>query len=182
MLCLFVVASETAIRKAEGTGNQGRNGLTFASLTYKIRGTLYRIITRALLAVMGVGDGVYLAHGVAKNDPLGSFFAATPSYLPWRAVGRCACRELAALDLAAAVAPGAREATPLFGPAVGEFFTEAQVEAVPSCSASPKARACRRRSSPITASTPFASSSRVRCSPLWRSALAHQAHVPLARR
>lgn len=129
MLCLFVVASETAIRKAEGTGNQGRNGLTFASLTYKVRGTLYKIITRALLAVMGVGDGVYLAHGVAKNDPLGSFFAATPSYLPWRAVGRCACRELAALDLAAAVAPGAREATPLFGPAAGEFFTEAQVEA-----------------------------------------------------
>ena len=129
MLCLFTVLSETGMRDGEVTGPKGRNGLTFASLTWKVKGLLYKVLTAALRAVMGVGDGVYLAHGIAKNDPFGRFFAATPSFLPWRAAGRCSCRALADLEVAAAIAPSAREATPLFGPAPGEYFVIAQVEA-----------------------------------------------------
>ena len=30
------------------------------------------------------GDGVLLKHGIAKNDPFGAYFAATPSFLAWR--------------------------------------------------------------------------------------------------
>ena len=41
---------------------------------------------------------------------------------------RNACRALRALELAAAVAPEQRELTPLFGPAVGEEFTHAEIE------------------------------------------------------
>ena len=129
MLCLFTVLSETGMRDDEVTGPKGRNGLTFASLTWKVKGLLYKILTAALRATMGVGDGVYLAHGIAKNDPVGRFFAATPSFLPWRAAGRCSCRALADLEVAAAIAPSARESTPLFGPAPGEYFVIAQVEA-----------------------------------------------------
>ena len=44
MLCLFAVFSESALRKAEGTGPNGRNGLIFASLTWKVRGLLYKIL------------------------------------------------------------------------------------------------------------------------------------------
>ena len=129
MLCLFTVLSETGMRDDEVTGPKGRNGLTFSSLTWKVKGVLYKILTAALRATMGVGDGVYLAHGLAKNDPVGRFFAATPSFLPWRAGGRCSCRALADLEVAADITPSARGSTPLFGPAPGEYFVITQVEA-----------------------------------------------------
>jgi len=76
-----------------------------------------------------VGDGVLLKHGISKNDPFGAYFAATPSFLAYREGGdRCACRALAELELAAKVSPEARKTTPLFGPAVGEEFTHAQLD------------------------------------------------------
>lgn len=65
---------------------------------------------------------------IAKNDPFGAWFAATPSFLPWRATGRCACRLLAALERAAAVPAERRKSTPLFGPSLGAFFTADQVD------------------------------------------------------
>ena len=129
MFALFATQSESGERKGEMTGPQGRNGITFGSLTYKIGAALYKVLTRALYASMQLGDGVYFAHGLAKNDPMGAYFAATPSFLPWRASGRCACRMLAELDLQAAIAPEARDNTPLFGPSPGAYFTGNQVDA-----------------------------------------------------
>ena len=129
MLTLFTVNAEVGMRKDEPTGDKKRNGITFSSLTYKVKGQLYKVITAALLRVMGVGDGVYFAFSLAKNDPIGIYFTATPAFLPWRAAGRCACRALAEMDLAACIEPSARSATPLFGPTPGAFFTGSQVDA-----------------------------------------------------
>ena len=129
LFCLFLVTAETGMRKDEPTGNKGRNGITCDSLTWKIGEILYKILTRALLAMMKAGDGVYFAFGLAKNDPTGIFFTATPAFLPWRAAGRCACRSLAELVLAANIPPSLYATTPLFGPAPGEYFTGNQVDA-----------------------------------------------------
>ena len=128
-MALFMVLAESGERKDEVSGDKGRNGFTFASLTWKIGGVLYNALTPALAARLSKGDGVYLAHGLAKNDPFGAFFTATPSFLPWRAAGRCACRALCALEAAAAVPPSKRGDTPLFGPAMGKYFSAAQVDA-----------------------------------------------------
>ena len=68
-----------------------------------------------------------LKHGVAKNDPMGQYFAATPSFLAFRA-GRCACAELAKMELEANVPWAERATTPLFGPTPGEEFTHAQLD------------------------------------------------------
>ena len=129
MLCLFAVLLETGMRKDEVTGDKGRNGLSFTSCSWKIGGTVYPVLTCVLFRSMKPGDGVYLAHGVAKNDPLGIYFAATPSFLAWRAAGRCACRALAEMILGSGVGPAEYAATPLFGPEPGRFFTGAQVDA-----------------------------------------------------
>ena len=75
------------------------------------------------------GDGVLLKHGIAKNDPFGAYFAATPSFLAFRPGDeRCACRALAEMELAAQIPPEQRATTPLFGPAPGEEFTHAQLD------------------------------------------------------
>ena len=129
MFALFTTNADVGMRVEEPTGNKGVNGITFDSLTYKIKSVLYKVLTAALLAVMGEGDGVYFAFSLAKNDPIGIYYTATPAFLPWRADGRCACRALAALDLAANISPAARRTTPLFGPSPGAFFTGAQVNA-----------------------------------------------------
>ena len=70
-----------------------------------------------------------LKHGISKNDPFGTYFAATPSFLAFREGPRCACKALAALELAAGVDAAARARTPLFGPAPGEEFTHGQLDA-----------------------------------------------------
>ena len=57
-----------------------------------------------------------LKHGISKNGPFGSYFAATPSFLAYREGPRCACKALAALELAAGLDAAARARTPLFGP------------------------------------------------------------------
>ncbi len=131
MLALFATLGESGERKDEVSGDKGRNGFTFASLTWKIGGRMLNPdeITPDALAQMCEGDGVLLAHGIAKNDPVGAFFAATPSFLAWRRTGRCACRRLAELEVLAAVPVTERLATPLFGPARGQFFTAGQVDA-----------------------------------------------------
>ena len=80
---------------------------------------------------MGPGDGILLKHGVSKNDPVGRWFAATPTFLPWRAgVGRCACRSLVALVMHAGFSVPALllGATPLFGSSCGAEFTHSQVD------------------------------------------------------
>ena len=70
-----------------------------------------------------------LKHGISKNDPFGTCFAATPSFLAYREGSqRCACRALARLELAAAVEPAMRASTPLFGPAPGEEFTHHELD------------------------------------------------------
>ena len=89
------VLAEDGMRKDEVTGDKGRVGIRFSSLNWKIRGEYYKAPTRLQLASLTEGDGVLLAHGVAKNDPFAAFFAAT---LAWRASGRCACKNLAELE------------------------------------------------------------------------------------
>ena len=85
--------------------------------------------TREQLRTLREGDGVLLKHGIAKNDPFGAYFAATPSFLAWRDGDEsCACRALAELELAAQVPPERRKTTPLFGPAPGEEFTHSQLD------------------------------------------------------
>jgi hypothetical protein len=108
-----------------------RGRLTFASLVWKIDGVEVACPTPAQLNSLDEtrGDGVYLKHGVAKNDFFGHFFAATPSFLPFFLhAPRNAARALAALEIAAAVSPAERDTTPLFGPTVGAEFTHYQVE------------------------------------------------------
>ena len=52
------------------------------------------------LRTLQEGDGVLLKHGIAKNDPFGAYFAATPSFLAFRPGDeRCACRALAEMEL-----------------------------------------------------------------------------------
>ena len=70
-----------------------------------------------------------LKHGISKNDPFGSYFAATPSFLAYReGTDRCACRALARLELAAGLEGAARGRTPLFGPEPGVEFTHHQLD------------------------------------------------------
>ena len=106
MFAVFSVLAESGERKDEVPR------FTFADLTWKVGGARYKILTPALRAAMRTGDGVYYAHGVSKNDPVGAYFAATPTFLPWRASGRCACRALADLEAAAAVPMARRGSTP----------------------------------------------------------------------
>lgn len=91
-----------------------------------------RLLTVALAAALKLGDGAYIAHDVCKNDPVGAYFASTPSFLAWRPTGRCAARALATLELRAGLArsQAARKATPLFGPSVRAPFTGPQLDAV----------------------------------------------------
>ena len=119
---------EVAKENASTPFRKGR--FTFESLVWKIDGREVHNPTEVQLRTMQVGDGVWLRHGVAKNDPFGAYFGATPSFLAYRPDSeRCACRELAQLEIAAAVPPAERSATPLFGPTPGEEFTHAQLDA-----------------------------------------------------
>ena len=103
--------------------------LTFESLVWKLDGREEHYPTEMQLRTMQPGDGVWLRHGVAKNDPFGAYFGATPSFLAYRPdAERCACRELARLEIAAAVRHAERGMTPLFGPTPGEEFTHAQLD------------------------------------------------------
>ena len=118
---------EVAKAKASTPFRKGR--FTFASLRWKIDGREVASPSRAQLRSLRAGDGVWLIHGVAKNDPRGAYFAATPSFLAYRPdAERCACRELAELEIAAALAPSARATTPLFGPEPGEEFHHSQLD------------------------------------------------------
>ena len=75
---------------------------TFASLVWLIAAVELVAPTAAQLNSMAMdrGDGVYVKHGVAKNDFFGAFFAATPSFLPFSPVAaRNACRALRELEL-----------------------------------------------------------------------------------
>ena len=119
---------EVAKEKASTPFRKGR--FTFASLIWKIGGAeLRRPPTRVELQTLREGDGVLLKHGISKNDPFGSYFAATPSFLAYRpGDSRCACAALAQLELAAALPPSKRETTPLFGPSPGEEFTHSQLD------------------------------------------------------
>ena len=119
---------EVAKKSAATPFRKGR--FTFASLAWHIDGKdLLRPPTRAELLTLKPGDGVLLKHGISKNDPFGSYFAATPSFLAYReGDARCACRALARLELEANVAPARRGLTPLFGPAPGEEFTHHQLD------------------------------------------------------
>lgn len=117
------------LRQQLGRHNTRR---AFASLGFKVAGAmLCAWPTLAQLWAMGPGDGILLKHGVSKNDPVGRWFAATPTFLAWRSTGRCACRALIALiaHAGSALAEGARGSTPLFGPTCGEEFTHSQVNA-----------------------------------------------------
>ena len=119
---------EVSKKSADTPFEKGR--LTFASLVWHIGGKdLKRPPTREELLMLRPGDGVLLKHGISKNDPFGSYFAATPSFLAYReGVQRCACRALARLELAAAVPPSRRGTTPLFGPRPGDEFTHHQLD------------------------------------------------------
>ena len=107
-----------------------RGRFTFASLVWFIDGReLRRAPTREELLTLKPGDGVLLKHGISKNDPFGSYFAATPSFLAYReGTDRCACRALARLELAAGLEGAARGRTPLFGPEPGVEFTHHQLD------------------------------------------------------
>lgn len=136
LYALFCVLAESGERKDEvakaNAATPFRKGrFTFASLSFKIGGVILdRWPSRAELDSMAPGDGILLAHGVSKNDPVGQWFAATPTFLPWRTAGRCACRALARLisHPEAAVLGGRLDTTPLFGPKCGGEFTHAQVD------------------------------------------------------
>ena len=119
---------EVAKKTAATPFRKGR--FTFASLVWFIGGKeLRRAPTRTELLTLKPGDGVLLRHGISKNDPFGSYFAATPSFLAYReGSARCACRALVRLELAACVEGAARGRTPLFGPTVGEEFTHHQLD------------------------------------------------------
>ena len=119
---------EVAKKTAATPFRKGR--FTFASLVWYLDGKeLLRPPTRSELLTLRPGDGVLLKHGISKNDPFGTYFAATPSFLAYReGDARCACRALARLELAARVTPARRGLTPLFGPAPGEEFTHHQLD------------------------------------------------------
>ena len=125
MFAVFAVLAESGERKDEVPR------FTFNDLTWKVSGALHKVLTPALYARLRAGDGVYYAHGTSKNDPVGQYFAATPTFLPWRALsaGRCACRALAELEMEAKVPAGQRAATPLYGPSVGQRFSPSQLDA-----------------------------------------------------
>ena len=121
---------EVAKAKASTPFRKGR--LSLASLAFKIGGNVSSAIpSAARLRSMGPGDGLLLAHGVAKNDPFGQYFAATPTFLPWRGEGRCACRAIVNLltHPDGVIDEHLRDTTPLFGPTSGAEFTHAEVDA-----------------------------------------------------
>jgi len=131
------VLSESGERKAEIAKPTKASPIikgrfTFASLVWKIRGTEYAFPALLLLLSIGNGDGVYLKHGTAKNDFFGSFFAATPSFLPFVLNAPrnacCALRELWIAALNLGLSATLAGSTPLFGPSLGEEFTCHEVD------------------------------------------------------
>ena len=76
LFAAFAVLAESGERKDEVPR------FVFADLTWKVGGVLYKSLTLELFSRLRWGDGVYYAHGTAKNDPFGAFFAATPTFLP----------------------------------------------------------------------------------------------------
>ena len=105
-----------------------KGGFTFASLIWKIHGCKVRDPQRWQLSGLEAGDGAWLVHPATKSDGFLSAQEAAPCFLAYRlGVGRCACRELARLDIAAQVSGTARACTPLFGPEPGSVFTYAEL-------------------------------------------------------
>ena len=132
--CFATLAEEGSrkdeVSKATASTEFKKGRLTFGSLRWRYRGREYHHLSKAQLRTLGPGDGVLLKHGVMKNDPFGSHFAATPSFLAFRAGnGRCACRLLAEMEIQAGVHPEQRDVTPLFGPRAGDEFSHAQLDA-----------------------------------------------------
>ena len=132
--CFATLAEEGSrkdeVSKATASTEFKKGRLTFGSLRWRYRGREYHHLSKAQLRTLGPGDGVLLKHGVMKNDPFGSHFAATPSFLAFRAGnGRCACRLLAEMEIQAGVLPEQRDVTPLFGPRAGDEFSHAQLDA-----------------------------------------------------
>ena len=129
----FSTMAETGMRcdevaKPSAATPQRSGHLTFASLVWKIKGAMVEAPTQDMLLRLQPGDGVWVRHGLAKNDPFALWFAATPSFLAFETAGRNACRELAALEMVAAVEPGRRGDVPLFGSSKGIEFTRHQLE------------------------------------------------------
>ena len=133
LVCFSTLAEEGSrkdeVAKASAATEFRKGRFTFDSLRWKIRGEAVVNPSYEQLRTLAPGDGVWLRHGIAKNDPFGSCFAATPSFLAWRdGCERCACRALAELELAAKVPPQARAITPLFGSEPGLEFTHSQLD------------------------------------------------------
>ena len=112
--------------------------LTFSSLCWLIGGKEIPCPTKVVLNDMSEsrGDGIYVAHGTAKNDQLGLFFAPTPStsFFPFsKTATRNGARALRTLEFAAMDASAAtfdRARTPLVGPTRGVAFTAHEVDAM----------------------------------------------------
>jgi len=131
--CFATLAEEGSrkdeVAKATAATAFRKGRLTFASLVWKLGTAEVPDPSPAQLRMLQPGNGVWLKHGIAKNDPFGAYFSATPSFLAFRpGAARCACTELAALEIAAAIEPHNRATTPLFGPAPGAEFTHNQLD------------------------------------------------------
>ena len=114
--CIWLLLLDTGMRLAEVTSNKwDLTCCSRASVSFMVKGVLYRSLTRLQLMGMREGDYVIVTPPPSKKDPHGVIWGCKPVWLDFRRdeMG-CAARALRDLELVLPIDEGKRASTPLF--------------------------------------------------------------------
>ena len=114
--CIWLLLLDTGMRLAEVTSNKwDLTCCSRASVSFMVKGVLYRSLTRLQLMGMREGDYVIVTPPPSKKDPHGVIWGCKPVWLDFRRGERgCAARVLRDLELVLPIDEGKRASTPLF--------------------------------------------------------------------
>jgi len=114
--CMWLLLLDTGMRLAEVTSNKWDvTCCSRASVSFMIKGVLYRSPTRLQLMGMREGDFAIVTPPPSKKDPHGIVWGCKPIWLDFRRGEKgCAARALRDLELVLPIDEGQRPSTPLF--------------------------------------------------------------------
>ena len=134
---LLHVAAQTGLRKAEVATHArsawGKADLSFAHLTWRIRGVDHAVLTRAQLMSLDENCYAVLTVGSSKADQLGMRWGNKPIWLPYHPTAAInAARALADWEAVTRIPEGERRDTPLFWGESGDRKALKQSELTPT--------------------------------------------------
>ena len=134
---LLHVAAQTGLRKAEVATHArsawGKADLSFAHLTWRIRGVDHAVLTRAQLMSLDEKCYAVLTVGSSKADQLGMRWGNKPIWLPYHPTAAInAARALADWEAVTRIPEGERRDTPLFWGESGDRKALKQSELTPT--------------------------------------------------